>query len=151
MFNFKHLENSSTVVSDSYITDVINKHLKTKKRKWSEKWTKWWRKRCESMDLIPCRDQRDLMRFWRCSKLLDMLQLHSFIYREKSVSKTVMAREGECAREGERERERCNRFECGRLGRIVVRRRCQGSDLQATLWSVRVSRAFHWITLLCTK
>jgi hypothetical protein len=35
-----------------------------------------------------------------------MLQLHSFIYREKSVSKTVMAREGECAREGERERER---------------------------------------------
>jgi hypothetical protein len=150
MFNFKHLENSSTVVSDSYITDVINKHLKTKKRKWSEKWTKWWRKRCESMDLIPCQDQRDLMRFWRCSKLLDMLQLHSFIYREKSVSKTVMARE-ENVWERERGRERCNRFECERLGRIVVRRRCQGFDLQATLWSVRVSRAFHWITLLCTK
>jgi hypothetical protein len=30
MFNFKHLENSSTVVGDSYITDVIDKHLKTK-------------------------------------------------------------------------------------------------------------------------
>lgn len=103
-----------------------------------------WR-RCESMDLIPCRDRRDLMRFWRCLQRLGMLQLDSSIHRERVLEKRLLPE---------------NENVWGRKREMLpfwVRTSwpdCRSPEMSG-VWLTSaiakcmcVSRAFHWLTLI---